>query len=196
MLRNAGESCSISRTRARFPAELSPHSSVSEPPSPPAPFTFHPSAPCSFAIATTLRASVPTRAEWSRPCASVLSTMARPRASKSPAERASRERGAVRRSSTMAGEAGPVLSAGSAAALAMEHLRLDPLGGGGHLVGGEPPGGEGVESADEGDGDRGGRAGACARRRLRVDRDLEAQVLRHFHVRDGRLEERVGGPGR
>jgi len=100
----------LSAGLARFAAELSPHSSVSEPPSPPAPFTFHPSAPCSFAIAMTLRASVPTRAEWSRPCASVLSVMARPRPAKSPAERASRERGAVRRSSTMAGESGPALS--------------------------------------------------------------------------------------
>ena len=71
MLRNAGEACSISRTRARLRAELSSQSSVSEPPSPPAPLTFQPRAPCAFAISMTRRASVPTRAGWSRPCASV-----------------------------------------------------------------------------------------------------------------------------
>ena len=66
----------------------------------------------------------------------------------------------------------------------------------GGLVRREAPGGQGVEGADEGHGDRGRGAGAGAGRRLGVDRDLEPQVARDLHVGDRGLEEGVGPPGR
>ena len=58
MLLKAAFSCSISRIIARRAQEDSLHSRVSEPPSPPAPLTFHPSAPCALAI-SIIRAALP-----------------------------------------------------------------------------------------------------------------------------------------
>ena len=60
------------------------HRTASDPPSPPAPFTFHPSAPRAATAAITRCASAPTSDGCSRRCASVLARMAAPSAARSP----------------------------------------------------------------------------------------------------------------
>src|SRR5512145_78404 len=76
IFRNSGSDSSISRIILRFMLETSPARRVTDPPAPPAPFTFHPIAPWRFAISITFRASALTRSGWRCDCASVLTTIA------------------------------------------------------------------------------------------------------------------------
>ena len=84
---------STSRRRAEA---VGPASRVRDPPSPPAPFTFQPHAPCERATAMTPRAASLTSAGWSAACAAVFSHMAAPeRGQISGRRRVARGRGGV-----------------------------------------------------------------------------------------------------
>jgi len=80
------------------------------------------------------------------------------------------------------------------AGLLPEDLRLDAVGGVGHLERGQARGGEAVERADQRHGHRGRSARRAAGRRLREDRDVHAEILGHAHIVDGRLEQGVVDP--
>ena len=102
-----GLSCRIARTIARRAPGRAFDSRVIDPPSPPAPFTFQPAAPWAAAISITRQASRWTRSACMSACAAVLSRIADPSASRSPAVNASRARSAAARRASRWAQSGP-----------------------------------------------------------------------------------------